>query len=656
MPDAGAIHQGNVSGPGAGAGQVKNQPVLPGTYSLDESHLAHYSQGAWQCNTGEGGSYVNVGDAGKTGSIALALDANVICRVQNNADASSYTIAKSSNKTGQVMPDEEITYTLTAKWSGGVKLTNTVVRDDLTDVLDDATLVGALPAGAVLDTISEPGKTFLVWTIPLLEDTDADRAQTLSYKVKVNHDAWGADLRNVVTPVSENGGCEEGNTCKTDHPTPDKPKLTLVKNVTNGLGGTAKSTDWTLKATPGAGVDDAQAAVSGKGGFQATSVWPGSYGLSESDGVDGYSAGDWTCDNAEGALTKVELEPGDDVTCEITNTQDAVWKVGKSNSAGDGATVQPGDSITYTLTATHVAGVKPTGIVITDDLSQLTPYIDAFDDAQLPAAASRTGDKLVWKVPAFQGDETVQTLTYTVKVKASAIGVTLKNAITAPGSNCPPPDTFVPLALSEDACTTSNPTPEWTLSKSSDPATGTQVAPSSTITYTLHTKNTSDAVLKDATVVDDLSGVLNNATLNPLASDSGLTLDGTTLTWALPTLNPGEEATTSYSVTMTIPANSGGMIVNVAAPVQPTGHCVAEDACTTTHVQNPAPLPPVTPPLTPPVVLPPAPPSQVAPPAALPNTGGPRLVYLPSGIGLLLLGIGLMLAGRRREVEEPAVS
>lgn len=653
VPDAGTQHQGTVSGPGAGPGAVTAESVLPGTYSLDETKLPHYSQGAWQCNTGPGGAWENVGATGATGSVTLALDAEVTCRVQNNADASSYTVAKSSNKTGTVMPDDEITYTLTAKWAGGVKLTDTVVRDDLTDVLDDGSLVGNLPAGAVLDTTTEPGKTFLVWTIPLLEDTDANRVQTLSYQVKVDHDAWSADLRNVVTPVSPNGGCEEGNTCQTDHPTPDKPKLTLIKHVTNGLNPTATAADWTLSATPGDGVDQAQDVVSGAGGFADASVWPGSYRLSETDDVDGYSAGDWTCDNAQGAVTSVDLEPGDDVTCEITNTQDAVWAVGKTNSAGDGATVQPGDSITYTLRATRIAGVPPTGIVITDDLTDVTPYIEAFDDSQLPAGATRTGDSLVWNVPAFDADTTEQTLTYTVKVLPTAIGVTLKNAITAPGSNCPVDGGLAPLIAGAvtsvladgPLCETSNPTPEWTLRKSSDPATMSEVAPSSTITYTLHTKNTSDAVLEGATVIDDLSGVLTGAKLNALADDSGLSIDGTKLTWALPRLNPGEEATTSYSVTMTIPAASGGMIVNVAAPGQPTGHCEAEDACTTTHVQNPPPLPPTTPP----VVLPPASPPQVAPPAALPNTGGPRLVFLPSGVGLLLLGLGLMLVRRRRE-------
>ena len=59
------------------------------------------------------------------------------------------------------------------------------------------------------------------------------------------------------------------------------------------------------------------------------------------------------------------------------------------------------------------------------------------------------------------------------------------------------------------------------LSKSSDPASGSTVSPGDTITYTLTVHNDSAATVSGAVVTDDLSAVLNNATLGTVGP-SGL--------------------------------------------------------------------------------------------------------------------------------------
>lgn len=88
--------------------------------------------------------------------------------------------------------------------------------------------------------------------------------------------------------------------------------LRLVKTVTNDDGGTAIPTDWMLSA---AGPSPLQ----GAGGVPRTEVVPGAYGLSESAGPGGYTAGAWSCNG--GLLTGgvVTLAAGDDVTCTINN-------------------------------------------------------------------------------------------------------------------------------------------------------------------------------------------------------------------------------------------------------------------------------------------------------------------------------------------------
>jgi hypothetical protein len=96
-----------------------------------------------------------------------------------------------------------------------------------------------------------------------------------------------------------------------------KPKLTLLKTVTNDNGGTALDTAWTLSAagpTPISGTEG-QAAITN------AVVDPGSYDLSESAGPAGYTNGTtWVC---VGGTTvdadTVTLAFGDSATCTITN-------------------------------------------------------------------------------------------------------------------------------------------------------------------------------------------------------------------------------------------------------------------------------------------------------------------------------------------------
>ncbi|QVQ50781.1 hypothetical protein J4H86_18120 [Spiractinospora alimapuensis] len=97
-------------------------------------------------------------------------------------------------------------------------------------------------------------------------------------------------------------------------------RLTLEKNVENTHGGEAEPEDWTLVA-------DGPTPISGVSGSEQVTnveVEEGAYVLSEADGPEGYVASDWTCrwddeeETSEGA--EIEIGPGDDVTCSITNS------------------------------------------------------------------------------------------------------------------------------------------------------------------------------------------------------------------------------------------------------------------------------------------------------------------------------------------------
>nr|WP_244301317.1 hypothetical protein [Leucobacter insecticola] len=273
-----------------------------------------------------------------------------------------------------------------------------------------------------------------------------------------------------------------------------------MKVVENGAtGGSGEPGDWTLTGsgpTPITG-------VTGDASITNAQVKVGSYDLSEAGTAVGYEAGTWSCDGGVLAGSTITLAEGEKVSCTIINTALApTWTVSKSSTPASGSTVLPGTTVTYTITATHTGGVYPTDLLITDDLA------DVLDNATLqgepnPSVGTATlgaaSSTLDWQIDTLTGTATLE---YTVLINDDAFDETLHNVVTPPvGSSC------------EGSCETTHVTPGWRLTKTSDPASGSIVDPSSTITYTLHALNTSDATVTGATALDDLSDVLDEANL-----------------------------------------------------------------------------------------------------------------------------------------------
>ena len=131
------------------------------------------------------------------------------------------------------------------------------------------------------------------------------------------------------------------------------PKLTIDKIVDNGdTGSTLTKTSWTLNA-------DGPVDLAGPNGHGSGTVQIGSYDLSEV-GPNTYSASDWDCVGAGGTQNDadtVSLALAADVTCTITNTAiPSQFRLEKSAVESDGVQdgfVKPGDTITYTVTASR---------------------------------------------------------------------------------------------------------------------------------------------------------------------------------------------------------------------------------------------------------------------------------------------------------------
>src|SRR5262249_47412030 len=131
------------------------------------------------------------------------------------------------------------------------------------------------------------------------------------------------------------------------HNTDDTPHLTLVKVLVNDDGGTKQVSDWSLSA---AGSSRSFSGTANTGAVTGKAVTAGGqYALAES-GPSGYTGSAWSCDGGTQDGSKVTLALGANVTCTITNDDNAPHlKLVKVVVNDNGGTGTPAD---WTLSAT----------------------------------------------------------------------------------------------------------------------------------------------------------------------------------------------------------------------------------------------------------------------------------------------------------------
>ena len=560
-----------------GDGAITAAEVLPGTYTLSESGgPAYYTAGAWQCwNVDANDVRGDVFDVAGS-DITLALADRVECEIVNTAIPGTYTIAKGVDTDGDgvfdddgatVKPGDTLTYQLSVTHTSGAPISGISLTDNVTAILANATL-GTLPAGVTLSG------TTLTWAVPTL----STGTLTVTYQATVKAGAWGVSLKNAVT----GGPCEED--CETENPT---PAYTLTKSSVPVDGSTVEPGETvvytlTVKNTSDAILEgfavtdnlanvlnNAELAVPLAGGLTlagTTLTWAIPTLAPDATATVSYTV--TINDGAWGVTIGNVATPGDGGECVIdcdTEHPTPEYSLTKFSDPGSGSTVEPGDTITYYLRAENTSDAILEGHTATDDVSDVLTHATL---GALNSALTLDGTTLTWAIPTLAPDQAV-TISFTAVVNEGEWGVSIRNVATPDDAGeCPP-----------DECTTEHPTPSYTLAKSSDPADGTTVKAGQTVTYTLTATNTSEGVLTGAIATDDLSDILDNATLTqPLAS--GLTLTETTLTWAIPVLEPGKSVTVSYTVTV-MEKQVAQTLRNVVTPSD-GGEC-PPDECTTEH-------------------------------------------------------------------------
>ena len=316
-------------------------------------------------------------------------------------------------------------------------LVNVVDNDSTgsTDVPADWTLT-ATGGGTPATTITGPGNS------PAVTSQTVDVGDyTLSETGPDGYDSDGyvctGNPRPVDTVTIDVG---DNMTCTITH-TARNATLSLVKTVTNDSGGTAVPTDWTLTAI-------GPLLITGPSGASEVTdriVPIGNYVLSESDGPSQYTPSDWTCQGGRLSGTTVTVNVGDRVTCTINNDDIGTsWSIIKVSDPESGASVQPGEKITYLVGLVKNSGSNPANVVVNDDLSRVLDHATLVAGPVASAGtATLSGATLTWTVPTFSDTEVVQ---YTVRVNSDAFGVTLDNRASSPGSSPCAPDAATRLA------------------------------------------------------------------------------------------------------------------------------------------------------------------------------------------------------------------
>lgn len=535
-------------------------------------------------------------------------------------------VEKSSDAPAAVSGGETITYSVTITNTGGYDYTvdePATFTDDLTDVLDDASIVvdsvTVTPSGQ--GDVDEDLPT-LTWVGPLA----VGESVTVSYALVVAAPpAAGAELVNTVTGPPESNCAPDAGTadarCSVTVPTlglevtkssssdgdplvpgavvtytitarstgtgdyTDEVPATVVDDLTGVLDDAAYGGDVTARVggdDVGTTDDSALPALSWAGPVAAGETVTITYTVTVGDPLP--EAGDGVLANGvsggqcpDPAVTEPD-DPAFDPACATVDPVRALDVV-KSKTAPAGDRLEPGQDVTYQIVVTNVGGAAYTAedpATVADDLTRVLDDAAYGDDATADVGVLTYAEPtLSWTGALVPGAAATITYSVTVADPISGDGFLL-NAVTGPPeSSCPP-------GTDDVDCSVLLPGRQLALTKTAAP-TG-PVAAGDVVTFTVTATNLSEAPYTDefpALVVDDLAGVLDDAAYDgdaTLAPASGtLVYDEPRLVWVGPIPGLGS-VTLTYSVTVTDPLAGDGLLENtVFEAVPPPLGCTGDD-------------------------------------------------------------------------------
>jgi uncharacterized repeat protein (TIGR01451 family) len=243
--------------------------------------------------------------------------------------------------------------------------------------------------------------------------------------------------------------------------------------------------------------------------------------------------------------------------------------------------LSPGQVIHYTVTVTQ-QGSAEADATFTDDLSDVLDDATYNDDVTASIGTPTvSGDILTWSGKLPVGGDAVVTYSVTVHGAGDLPGSNddLQNPVTSPGCEVVDGATV--------GCSTDHLVGWFTYYKTADPASGTAVSPGQNIAYTIAIIQHGTAALKNASVTDDMSDVLDDASYNDdvRATSGEASVAAPTLSWS-GDLAVGQTVKVSYTVTVHGAAaltGSNDELVNPVTSTDKRGSCDKSEGCKTDH-------------------------------------------------------------------------
>lgn len=239
-----------------------------------------------------------------------------------------------------------------------------------------------------------------------------------------------------------------------------------------------------------------------------------------------------------------------------------------SKSVSPAGHVEPGETVTYTVTVRAQSDVSGAGFTdnlnsgVLDDASYLndaTPSSGVVDDTSEPGVISWAASEL------NAGDEV--TVTYSVRVNEPDTGDGILRNDVAPGTDGECGTCAITNAVAG----------EFTVRETASPQPGSTVQPGDTVEYTV------EVASGDAPVYAGFAESLSaNAdyTGDAKASDGTVTVQGDTLTWNWK-MGADTTATVTFSATVAV-AGGTGQLTSTVQPMSNdpyTGSCAAQGSC-----------------------------------------------------------------------------
>ncbi|GAB3119018.1 DUF7927 domain-containing protein [Glaciibacter psychrotolerans] len=562
---------------------------------------------------------------------------NVVCKtLANNCGpviripVMEYDVAKTASP-GAAQPGDVVTYTLTVTNTGEADYTTAnpaSITDSLSAVLDDATFNAGSITTKLNGVTVAPGQKAayaageLTWAGALPQGG----VVVITYTVTVNKLVGAGD--NMLTNFVCAGVCSppppvclDGDTTCTNTPVlrydynkvPNRVTarvgeiVSYTITVTNtGEGDFTAADPISIKDIMTGVLDDAEyqgdaTAVLGTiddTTTPGTLLYTGALARGEVDTVT-YSVKVLAANQGDRLLSNVVEDdnicpPGsNDPKCNplVTIPEYTAKKV------ADRTETKPGETVNYTITVTNSGTVDftvNTPVNFTDDLTAVlddTSFISGSERAST-GAVSYTEPTLAW-TGALKAGKTA-TITYSVKVDDTVTGDhTLVNTVVTGSTplcydetnlDCQPPLPPCPVDSTNPDCTSTVLVRDFDIVKTAD----TQTAKSGDIVmYSITFTNTGQVAFTDAkpfTLKDDLSKVLDDATMNVGSITGGAKYDTPpVLTWSGP-LAVGAEHTITYTVKVDLKAHISGDKKLINKVETPDGKCVVgsnDPACTT---------------------------------------------------------------------------